>query len=202
MQGFFDTAIDLLKGVGPQRAIILNKYLKIFTFGDLIQHYPFRYEDRTKFYTVGAVNDQMPYVQIKGKIVNKEIVGTGQKKRLVGHFKDETGPLELVWFKGINWVTSKIKEGIPIIVFGKPTRFGKTVRMAHPELELCTENTKNVGFLQPVYPLSAKLRVNYLDSKFISKLQLELLNLAKDKIRGTLPNNILNRYKLISKRDS
>lgn len=202
MPSFFDTAIDFLKGVGPQRAVILNKYLKIFTFGDLIQHYPFRYEDRTKFYTIGTVNDQMPNVQIKGKVLKKEIVGIGQKKRLVAYFTDGTGTLELVWFKGINWIVPKIKEGEPMVVFGKPTRFGNTFSIAHPELERLTENTNNTGFLQPVYPLSEKLRVNYLDSKFISKLELELLNLAKDKIRETLPAYILNRYKFISKRES
>src|SRR6187549_510388 len=98
MAGFFDTPIEYLKGVGPQRAVLLNKELNIFTFGDLIQHYPHRYEDRTRFFFIKDVNEEMPYVQIKGKITNKSLAGAGFKKRLVADFADGTGELELIWF--------------------------------------------------------------------------------------------------------
>src|SRR6187431_2091881 len=104
MAGFFETPIEYLKGVGPQRAALLNKELNIFTFGDLIQYYPFRYEDRTKFYSIKELSDEMPYVQIKGIITKKEVIGVGSKKRLVAHLKDASGTLELVWFQGIKWM--------------------------------------------------------------------------------------------------
>src|SRR6187399_3041514 len=117
MAGFFTTSIEFLKGVGPQRAALLQKELKIFTFGDLIQHYPFRYEDRTKFYSVKEIDEELPYVQVIGKITRFEVIGLGFKKRLVGHFSDGSGSIELVWFQGIPWVQQKIKTGIEYVVF-------------------------------------------------------------------------------------
>jgi ATP-dependent DNA helicase RecG len=202
MAGFFDTPIEYLKGVGPQRASLLNKDLNIFTFGDLIQHYPFRYEDRTKFYSIAALSDEMPYVQVKGKILKKELIGTGAKKRLTAQFTDGTGILDLVWFQGINWVNEKIKPGVEYITFGKPNRFGSKFSIAHPELEPVIEKKDNGGLLQPVYPLTEKLRTRHIDSKAIAKLQHELLVLAKDKIRETLPLKIITSHNLISKKDA
>ena len=131
---FFDTSIEFLKGVGPQRAALLQKELKIFTFGDLIQHYPFRYEDRTKFYTIHEMNELMPHVQVKGRITKMELIGGGFKKRLVGHFKDGTGELELVWFQAIQWTLEKIKPGVDYVIFGKPNRYGNKISIAHPEI--------------------------------------------------------------------
>src|SRR5688572_24157000 len=101
MAGFFATPIEFLKGIGPQRATLLNKELSIFTFADLLQHYPFRYEDRTKFYSISEIHDELPYVQLKGFIKHKDIVGTGFKKRLVVNLADSTGEIELVWFQSI-----------------------------------------------------------------------------------------------------
>lgn len=199
---FFDTSIEFLKGVGPQRAVLLQKELKIFTYGDLIQQYPFRYEDRTQFYTIKEVNETMPHVQIKGKILRFEMIGGGRKKRLVAYFKDSTGELELVWFQGINWVLSKIKPGIEYTVFGKPNRYGRTISIAHPEVEPVTDNKEKKGFLQPVYPLTEKLRSKYLDNKFLVKLQRELLTIAINHIRETLPEDLLKKQRLISKKEA
>jgi ATP-dependent DNA helicase RecG len=202
MSGFFDTPVEFLKGVGPQRAALLNKELSIFTFGDLIQYYPFRYEDRTKFYNIQAIRDEMPYVQVKGIITKKEFIGIGAKRRLVATFKDSTGEIELVWFQGIKWVQDKLKSGLEYVVFGKPNLFGKKYTIAHPEVEpVTTANTKG-GYLQPVYPLTEKLKSRYIDSKAISKLQRELLVLAKDKIRETLPAEIIKQFKLPGKQQA
>jgi ATP-dependent DNA helicase RecG len=202
MSSFFETPIVYLKGVGPQRAALFNKDLNIFTFGDLIQHYPFRYEDRTKFYSIAELNEELPFVQLKGKIISKEIIGDGFKKRLVAQFSDGTGILELVWFQGITWVNEKIKPGIPYITFGKPTRFGNKFSIAHAELELQSDKNDKGGFLQPVYPLTEKLRTRHIDSKTISKLQQELLQLAKDKIRETLPFKIISQHRFVSKTEA
>lgn len=202
MSGFFDTPVEFLKGVGPQRSSLLNKELNIFTFGDLIQYYPFRYEDRTKFYTIQEVNDEMPYVQIKGVIARKELVGAGAKKRLVAQFHDGTGEIELVWFQGIKWAQEKLMPGVEYIVFGKPNRFGKKINIAHPEIDPVTMGSTTTGYLQPVYPLTEKLKSRYIDSKAISKLLRELLVLAKDKIRETLPAKMISQFKMIGKQQA
>ena len=202
MAGFFDTPIEYLKGIGPQRAAVINKELNIFTFADLIQHYPFRYEDRTKFYKITELSDELPFVQIKGIIRKKELIGSGFKKRLVAHISDGTGEIELVWFQGINWINDKIKAGTEYVVFGKPNRFGHRFNIAHPEIDVVTETTDRGGFLQPVYPLTEKLRTRHIDSKAISKIMKSLLGQADGKIRETLPQRILVDEKLLSKRES
>lgn len=199
LANYFDTSIEFLKGVGPQRAALLQKELKIHTFGDLIQHYPFRYEDRTRFYSIKEVNETMPHVQIKGKILRFEMMGGGRKKRLVAYFEDETGELELVWFQGINWTLDKIKPGIEYIVFGKPNRYGRTISIAHPEIEPVTNTSEKKGFLQPVYPLSEKLRNKYLDNRFLIKIEKDLLTVALPHVRETLPDYLRKKLKLISK---
>jgi ATP-dependent DNA helicase RecG len=202
MSGFFDTPIEFLKGVGPQRAALLNKELHIFTYGDFVQHYPFRYEDRTRFYTVKEINADMPYVQLRGRITGKEIVGAGPKKRMVCTLEDETGTLELVWFQGISWIAGKIQPGIEYIVFGKPNKFGSHFSIAHPEIDVVSANNEKAGALQPVYPLTDKLRTRKLDSKVISKLMRDLLTMAADRIRETLPKKILREENLVAKRDA
>jgi ATP-dependent DNA helicase RecG len=202
MAGFFDTPIEYLKGVGPQRAELLKKELNIFSFGDLIQHYPFRHEDRSRFYRTSELNDDLPYVQIKGKVVSKELIGTGFKKRLVVIFSDGEGSIELVWFKGINWIAEKMKPGSEFIVFGKPNRFGSKFSIAHPELDPVTIANERGGQLVPVYPLTEKLRARHIESKTLAKLIQDLLTQAKDKISETLPATILSKYHFISKRDA
>ncbi len=199
---FFDTSIEFLKGVGPQRAALLQKELKVFTFGDLIQHYPFRYEDRTKFYSINEVVEEMPFVQIAGKIISFEMAGTGFKKRLTGKFSDGTGTLELVWFQGIAWVLQKVKPGVDYVVFGKPSRYGKMFSIAHPEVEPLAAQREKTGRLQPVYPLSEKLRVRRIDSKVIAKLMDELLRIAPQHIQETLPSYVLQKFNFIQKKEA
>ncbi|MBS1681464.1 MAG: ATP-dependent DNA helicase RecG [Bacteroidetes bacterium] len=202
MSNFFETSIEFLKGVGPQRAALLQKELKIFNYGDLIQRYPFRYEDRTKFYSISEVNDEMPYVQLKGKFTDFEIIGTKYKKRLVGYFSDGKGEIEMVWFQRVDWVIKKIKPNIEYVVFGKPTRFGNKINIAHPEVEPATENNLKRNSFQPIYPISEKLRARYIDSKQIAKFQFELFKTAEQHIRETLPENLRIQQKLISKREA
>ncbi|GHM99910.1 ATP-dependent DNA helicase RecG [Cytophagales bacterium WSM2-2] len=202
MNNFFETSIEFLKGVGPQRATLLQKDLKIFTFGDLIQHYPFRYEDRTKFYSIREIDDSMPYVQIKGKFTGFEAIGLRNKKRLVGYFTDGKDEMEMVWFQRIDWVLQKIKPGIEYVAFGKPTRYGSKINIAHPEVEPVTENNLKGNSFQPVYNVSEKLRARYIDSKQIAKLELELLRLAETHIRETLPEFLLRQQNLVSKKEA
>jgi ATP-dependent DNA helicase RecG len=200
VSSFFQTPIEFLKGVGPQRAALLQKELNIFTYGDLLQHYPFRHEDRTKFYSIKEVNETMPNIQLRGRITGFEMPGMARKKRLVGYFTDGTGEIELVWFQGIKWVQEKIKTGIDYVVFGKPNRFGRKISIAHPEIEPVTARNEKTGALQPVYSLTDKLRVKHMDSKFLLKLVEEVLRMAENHIRETLPANVIASEKLIAKK--
>ncbi|MFZ6664282.1 ATP-dependent DNA helicase RecG [Peijinzhouia sedimentorum] len=199
MAGFFDTKIEYLKGVGPQKAALINKELSIFTCGDLIQHYPFRHEDRTKFYTISEINEHMPFVQIKGKIFAIGWQGEGKKKRLTAIFQDGTGSLELVWFKGQQAILRVVKPGAAYIVFGKPAKYGSNYSIAHPEMELLTENNQKQAYLQPVYSTTEKLKSRFLDSRALSKIIKDLLRVALPQIRETLPEYITEKYRLIEK---
>lgn len=202
MSGFFDTPIEYLRGVGPQRASLLNKELNIFTYGDLIQHYPFRYEDRTRFYSIAEIHDEMPFVQLKGRITGSQMIGAGHKKRMVCYFEDGTGRIELVWFQGISWISEKIKMGGEYVVFGKPNKFGSYYSIAHPELDVISPTSEKGGSLLPVYSVTERLRLRRIDSKAISKFMRDLLVLARDKIRETLPENILEDERLPPKKQS
>lgn len=200
MPAFFDTSIEFLKGVGPQKAALIGKEMGLFTYGDLIQHYPFRYEDRTQFHTIESVHADMPFVQIKGRITKMETVGEGRKKRLVARFEDDTEAMELVWFKGIQWVVKKLKLGVDYVVFGKPTVFGRKVNIAHPEIEILTTQNEKAAFLQPVYHTSEKMKAKYIDSKAISKMIRQVIVQAEGQIFETLPENLLQQFSLIEKK--
>lgn len=202
MPGFFDTKIEFLKGIGPQKATLINKELNLFTYGDLIQHYPFRYEDRTKFYDISDLNESMENVQIKGAISRFELVTTGKKQRLVGHFKDHSGTVELVWFQAINWIRSNIRPGVIYVVFGKPARYGSKISISHPEMEPETSANQQGGFLSPVYSTSERLKKKYIDSRFIGKAMKMLLSKALNYLEETLPPSIIEHHKLMNKQQA
>ncbi len=202
MQGFFDTKIEFLKGVGPQKGALLNKELNIFTYGDLIQYYPFRHEDRTQFHEIKDLHGNMPFIQVRGKIRHYEMKGAPRKRRLIAYLNDGTGELELVWFKGAEWMLKKIQPGVEYIVFGKPTVFGSKLNVAHPEIELATQQSLDSGHLQPVYSTTDLLKRKYLDTKAIAKLQKVLLPEAVKRLRETLPKDILETYGLINKKEA
>ncbi|MCX6273895.1 MAG: DUF559 domain-containing protein [Bacteroidetes bacterium] len=172
---FFSTPIEYLKGVGPQRADLLKKEAGIFTFGDLLTYYPFRYVDRTKFYKAKEVNADLPYVQVRGKLVSIVLIGEKRTKRLVGKIQDETGSLELVWFAGIKWLKDSLQLNKEYIIFGRVTSFNGKLNMPHPEMELASEAEKHVASsLQAVYNTSEKLKSRGLDSRGMLRLQKTL----------------------------
>ncbi|WP_426058792.1 ATP-dependent DNA helicase RecG [Hymenobacter sp. B1770] len=198
---FFNTRLEFLRTVGStQRAQLLGKELGLFTYGDLIQRYPFRYLDRTQVYNVADLHDDLPYVQVKGMLRNKELVGEGPKQRLTAKVGDGTGELELVWFKGVKWVQQYTKNNQEYIVFGKPTMFNGRPQMAHPELEEVTEAKPGQSFLQPVYNTSEKLK-NYhrIDSKAIMRMVGELLKLAQSHVVESLSPALIEHYGLMGK---
>lgn len=199
MTGFFETKIEYLKGVGPQKAALLNKELEIFTFGEMLQHYPFRYEDRTRFYKIREIQPDLQQVQVIGRIMSVQTIGEGRKKRLVAQFADETGSMELTWFKGIQWVSKKLVRGAALVAFGKPQLFGSRFSMAHPELEPLSGKQDKGPYFQPVYPTTEKLRNRFLDSRGLSKIMAALLPLAFSKIPETLPSSLCQSLQLVSR---
>ncbi|MFD2248607.1 ATP-dependent DNA helicase RecG [Pontibacter ruber] len=202
MSNFFHTKIEFLKGVGPQRAELLQKELNIYTYGDLIQHYPFRYLDRTQFYKIAEMDESLPYVQVKGTIKGKELLGEGRKQRLAARLIDETGEMELVWFKGVKWMEKSVKNHTEYIVFGKPTEFNGKFSMAHPELEELSEVKQTNAFLQPVYHTTEKLKAHRIESKTIMKMMEMLIKVAAPNIHETLSPELIDHYRLMNKRDA
>ncbi len=200
-----DTPLAYLKGVGPKRAELLQKELGFFTYEQLLHHYPFRYIDRTRFYKIRELNPDMPLVQVVGKVVNKETVGEKQKKRIVIKFEDETGRMELVWFQSLKWVEENIYRGNTYIAFGKPNFFNGSFSISHPDLENFPRQQTGVAgniTLQPIYSSTEKLKKAFLDSKGIQKLIYQVLELHVNEVRETLPKYILEKYKLIGKKEA
>lgn len=199
-----DTTIEFLKGVGPKRAEVLQKELGIYTYADLLGFYPFRYIDRTRFYKVSELDPELPYVQILGRITGKETIGEKHKKRIVARLTDETGTIELVWFQSLKWVEENIMRGKVYIAFGKPTVFNGSFSISHPELEPYPRPATVTGnlTLQPVYNSTEKLKKFSIDSKGIQKLQALVITSCLSEVRETLPAYILEKYKLISRKEA
>src|SRR5690349_12730018 len=130
-----ETPVEYVKGVGPVRAETLKKELGIYLCGDLLNYFPFRYEDRTRFFSVRELTEELGYVQLRGTLTQLDLVGQKQGKRLVALFRDNTGLLELVWFKGISWIHQKLQVGVEYVVYGKLSAFNGRLNIAHPEIE-------------------------------------------------------------------
>jgi ATP-dependent DNA helicase RecG len=199
-----DSPIEYLKGVGPMRAELLKKELGIFTYSQLLNFYPFRYIDRTRFYKVNELNPELPLVQIVGRVTGKEMVGEKHKRRIVAKFTDETGTIELVWFQSLKWVDENVIRGKVYIAFGKPAWFNGQFSISHPELESYPRPNTVTGnlTLQPIYNSTEKLKKRFLDSKGIQKLQGVLIEQHLREIYETIPEYILDKYKLTGKREA
>ncbi|WP_207424441.1 ATP-dependent DNA helicase RecG [Desertivirga brevis] len=198
------TPIEYLKGVGPKRGEVIRKELGIFSYEDLINYFPFRYVDRTKFYKIRELNSDLPSVQVLGRLVSKELVGEKRGKRLVATLRDDTGIIELIWFQGINWIEKSLNPGNVYIAFGKPNEFNGKISIAHPELEVYNPNSPKAGnlTLQPVYNSTEKLKQFSLDTKGIQKLQEAALDIVIGAVEETLPEYILTKFKLLTKREA
>jgi ATP-dependent DNA helicase RecG len=189
---FLNTPIEYLKGVGPQRAELLKKEAKIFSFGDLLEFYPFRYIDRSKIYKVNEINAELQYVQLKGRISGIQLHGNRRTTRMSATFSDDTGQIELVWFNGFRFLKDAFKPGVDYIVFGKPNLFNNKFNIAHPEIELVTSGAiTQQSSMHPVYNSTEKLKSRGLDSKGISKLLATLLATSAGQIPETLPSALV-----------
>ncbi|MBX7107443.1 MAG: ATP-dependent DNA helicase RecG [Chitinophagales bacterium] len=196
--------IEYLKGVGPQRADMLKKELHIFTFADLLHHFPFRYIDRTSFYKINQLTPHTQYVQIIGKVMEKNLVGENRGKRFVAYFADETGEMELVWFQGIRYAEKMVETGKKYIVFGKPGIFKGEYSIVHPDITPFEEAAdKPDGRLQPMYSSTEKLKARGLHSKGLEKLITTLLAMitAPD-LPENLPESLQQRFHFVSRHEA
>lgn len=198
MQDFLEQDIQYLPGVGPKRAEILKKELQISCFRDLLFHFPYRYIDRTRIYTISELNPDLQIIQLKGRITGYEKSGHKGKKRLTAGFTDGTGTIELLWFRGEKWIIDTYKPGVEYIVFGKPTLFNNRMNIVHPDIDDLSKAKDLLTRLQPMYSSTEKLKDNFLSSKSLHKLVNNLLKLSEGKIEETLPAWLLRETALIS----
>ena len=193
--------IEYLKGVGPQRADLLKKELNIFTFNDLLNHFPNRHVDKTKVNLISEINPSTDYIQVSGSLHNTDVVGIKGSRRMVATLRDKTGTLELAWFQGINWIQKILQPGEEYLVFGKVTFFQGRPQIVHPEMELLTAEKKDgKSFLEPIYPTTEKLRSKALGGRQIGKLTEVLMKLIREKeVPENLPDDILNKLNLVNR---
>ncbi|HEX5024861.1 MAG TPA: DEAD/DEAH box helicase, partial [Agriterribacter sp.] len=196
--------IEYLKGVGPLRGDLLKKELNIFTFRDLLEHFPYRHIDKTEILKISDISPATDYIQLSGKIVSCEIIGEKRGKRLVAELKDATGSLELTWFQGINWIEKNIQPGQSYLVFGKVSYFMGNPQITHPEIEILTPEIKEgKGYLEPVYPSTEKLKVRGLNGRQIGKLVHTLTGLLHEKdIPENMPDNMVNQLQFLPRYDA
>ena len=198
MQSLLDTPIEFLKGVGPQRAQLLQTELGIFTFKELLEHYPFRYLDRSTYHKIKDLPYVDNYVQIKGVIQSIKEIGSGRGKKMFARFSDETGSIDLVWFQGFQWIKPNLKLNIEYQVFGRAKVYGSSWNIPHPELTLLSELTNKSG-LQAFYNSTEKLNAKGLHSKGIEKLVGALLPQLQGKLSENLPDWMTQEHHLISR---
>lgn len=198
---FLDTPISYLKGIGPQRAEVLQKELFVFTYKDLITHYPFRYVDRTQFHSVREVTEDSAYYQLRGHIIEIDFVGEKKAKRLVAKFRDSSGIIELVWFQGAKWMAEKLKSNTEYVVYGKATSFMGRFNMAHPEVNIASpELLASQSSFQSVYNSTEKLKFKGLDSDGLRKCMRSLIiQLNEQNIQESLTKTITQDFNLLSK---
>jgi ATP-dependent DNA helicase RecG len=194
------TPIDYLKGVGPKRAELLRTELGIHTFQDLITLFPNRYIDRTQFYKISELQRTTADVQIIGQIKDIQEVPQKRGKRLVATFQDETGSMELVWFRGHKWIRESLKLDEPYVIFGKTNWFNGKYNMPHPEMELLEDHKKSLrSAMQPIYSSTEKLSNKGITNRVINKIMQQLFREVRTGFEETLSHNILDELKLISK---
>ncbi|MDO6491610.1 MAG: ATP-dependent DNA helicase RecG [Cellulophaga sp.] len=200
---YLQTPIAYLKGVGPSRAQTLQGELGVYTYQDLLNLFPNRYLDKTQFYKINLLQRNSAEVQVIGKIIHLKEIGQKRGKRLVATFVDDTGKMELVWFRGQKWIKENIKLNVPYVIYGKTNWFNGTFSMPHPEMELLEDHKKGLKVsMQPIYPSTEKLTNKGITNKVTSKLLQQLFLDTKARFAETLPNYLLNELKLIGKSDA
>ena len=196
------TEIQFIPGVGPRRAEILQKEIDVFTLGDLLRWYPYRYVDRSRIYYIHEIDNSMAYIQLKGKITAFETFGEGRRKRLVAHFTDGTGFIDLVWFQGVRFIESKYKLNQEYIVFGKPALFNGKWNIAHPDIDPFMDEADRPGGLMAMYNTTEKMKNHYLNSRAMQKIMEHAFGLIKERLPETLSPDVITQAGLTSFHDA
>lgn len=200
---YLQTPITYLKGVGPNRAETLQSELGIQTYQDLLHLFPNRYLDKTQYYKIAQLERSTAEVQVIGKIINLKTIEQKNGKRLVADFIDETGRMELVWFRGQKWIRENLKLNTPYVIFGKCNWFNGSFSMPHPEMELLSEHEKGLQIsMQPIYPSTEKLAAKGITNKVVSKLVQQLFIETKADFTETLSEVHLHELRLMNKSDA
>lgn len=197
--------ITYLHGVGPKRSDLLKKEIGVTSYADLLYYFPYRYIDKSRFYAISELNETSSYVQIRGRILKMTLVGTGRKQRVTAIFSDGVSAMELLWFKGTQYVMDTYKEGHEFVAFGKPSFFAGKVSIVHPEMETIAEarSKLSLGGLQGLYNTSEKMKSSFLNSKSIQKLELEIIHsLGNERIDEVLPNYLIQEHHLMPLHDA
>jgi ATP-dependent DNA helicase RecG len=192
--------ITYLPGVGPKRAALLKSEASVSTYEDLLYYFPYRYIDRSKFYEIAELNASSSYVQIRGRVIDIRLQGSGRQQRAVAIFSDGKSAMELIWFKGVKYAMEKYKQGHEFVIFGKPTFYNGKINMVHPEMETILEakNKLSLGGLQGMYSTSEKMKSNFLNTKAIQKLVLEIIRtFDHDEVEEPIPEYICSELHLM-----
>ena len=198
-----NSPIEYLKGVGPSRADLLRKELGIRTWADFANFFPNRYIDRTQFFTINKLQQNSAEVQIIGKITHIKTLQQKRGSRLVASFTDDTGTIELVWFRGAKWIKDKLKVNTPYVAFGKVSLFGNTFNMPHPELELVADYKKSLqSAMQPVYPSTEILSNKGVTNRAVIKMLQSLFTEVQGRFQETLSSELMNSLHLVSKSEA
>lgn len=203
MVDILSTKIEYLKGIGPKRAELLNKELGIVTFGDMLEYYPFRYIDKSRIHKVSEICDDTVYYQLIGTISNLQSFGSPRTTRMTAVFSDETGSIELIWFKGFKWIKDKFVRGKKYLVFGKANIFNNRFNFTHPDIEEYDPNSTLSGeTLQGVYNVTETLKNHGLGTKQIAKIMKTLVLQTRDVIPENLPSELVKQDNLVSRREA
>lgn len=194
--------IKFLSGVGEKKAAVLNEELQIQSYEDMLYHIPFRYVDRSRIYNISEINAQLPYIQIKARIKDLKNTGEGKAQRMVATAFDETGSLELVWFKGFKYLSGQILPDREYLIFGQPSEFNHKLNIVHPEIDPFEKVFQHLVGFQAVYPTTEKMKKSFLNSKAISKIQDTIFKTINIKIPETLPAWFIQQHKLIYLHDA
>ena len=190
--------IMYLPGVGPQRAAVFNKELSLHSLHDLLYYFPYKYVDRSRLYYIHEIDGNMPYIQLKGEILSFETFGEGRQRRLVAHFSDGTGVVDLVWFQGIKYLLGRYKVHTEYIVFGKPTVFNGRINVAHPDIDPAEGLVLSNMGMQPYYNTTERMKRGGLNSHALEKLTTNLFALLKEPLPETLPAWMVEKHHLMS----
>jgi ATP-dependent DNA helicase RecG len=195
--------ITYLPGVGPKKAELLEKELGIRTAEDLLRHYPYKYVDRSRFYYLHEISNEMPFIQVRGQILRFDKSGEGRNERLTAIFTDGQKSIELIWFKGVKYITENIHTKMEYVIFGKPTAFNGKYNIVHPEIELASKlpPADQMG-LQPFYNTSERMKSSFLNSKILQKIIFPIVQSVKSGVPETLPAFLLQRFALLNLTES